>query len=101
MFKYSWNILNYRMRYVMQILIIGDPWRMPVEHVPPFLTLYLKGHAPPPKKKLLPDTYMFGLEMVKWLYFSARPVIQFLILGPFKPVWARLGPCQNLLSLMF
>ena len=31
----------------------------------------------------------------------ARPVIQFLILGPFGPVWTRLGPRQNLLSLMF
>ena len=28
----------------------------------------------------------------------AQPIIQFLILGPF---WARLGPSQNLLSLMF
>ena len=29
MFKCSLNILNYRIQYVMQILIIDGPWGMP------------------------------------------------------------------------
>ena len=45
---------------------------------------------------------LFVLEMVKPLYFSARPVLQFLILGSFGPVrpagldfQARTGPARG------
>ena len=37
------------------------------------------------------EKHLFELEMVKWLYISAR----------FGPFWARLGALQKLLSLMF